>query len=180
VKASDAEPEAVAPRKPAVDPSLPNPAMREISIIGVFELGPGDNVVVIFEQTSSKLITMGIGEREAVTISMRLAGEKFPRPLTHDLLDRVLEEAGMKIARVEIDALQDSTFLAHLYLQRNDGTLAKIDARPSDCMALAVGSGAPVYVAPAVLDETGITPQELGIDPKDIPGYRDTQTVASR
>lgn len=72
------------------------------------------------------------------------------RPLTHDLVNRIFEGFGIRVERVIITELRDSTYFARLILrEKNDlGTnLVEVDARPSDCLALAVAHQAPIFVA---------------------------------
>ena len=73
--------------------------------------------------------------------------------MTHELLSGVLAALGAKIARVEITKLEDATFHANLALVSADGREVDVDARTSDAIALAVRTGAPLYVHEDVLDE---------------------------
>jgi hypothetical protein len=90
-----------------------------------------------------------IGIYEGGAIGMSLAGQKFPRPLTHDLMLTMLECVGVKVEKITITELRDSTFFAEISLERN-GQKFSIDARPSDSIALAVRSNCPIFVTEAV------------------------------
>lgn len=92
-----------------------------------------------------------IGFHEAAEINRKLHGADTPRPMTHDLLGRVLTTLGWKLARVVISELKEHTFYANLVLQ-HDGETREVDCRPSDAIALAVQAHAPIFVARRVLD----------------------------
>jgi bifunctional DNase/RNase len=104
-------------------------------------------VVILQSLDGSKRLPIWIGPPEASAIAMEIAGKKFQRPLTHDLLVSILAGLGAKVRRVEITDLRENTFYAKIYLEAN-GELLAIDARPSDSLALALKSKARVFVAP--------------------------------
>ena len=93
---------------------------------------------------------------EAQSILIGLGSVKMPRPLTHDLLITVLENLEATVNRVEITALREGTYYAKLILE-SSGSEITIDARPSDCLALAVRMKCPIYIDEAVVDEAGIS-----------------------
>ncbi|MHC4424454.1 MAG: bifunctional nuclease family protein, partial [Planctomycetota bacterium] len=80
-------------------------------------------------------------------------GIKPPRPMTHDLLDSVIENLGANIEKIVINDLRNHTFYAKICLNLN-GRTVEIDSRPSDAIALGVASNAPIYVAEHVFDKT--------------------------
>ena len=77
---------------------------------------------------------------------MALAGQKFPRPLTHDLMLEAIKKLGAKLEKIVITGLKDSTFYADVYIKQ-DGQEVVLDARPSDSIALAVRENSPIFVA---------------------------------
>jgi bifunctional DNase/RNase len=85
------------------------------------------------------------------------------RPLTHDLLDAIVGELGGKIVKVQVDALVDGVFIGSVYLRHHGGEVRKLDARPSDAIALALGNDVPIYVQQAVIDEAGIAAPPSGV-----------------
>ncbi len=91
-----------------------------------------------------------VGQAEASSISMASEGHTFNRPLTHDLLKTVIERLGWGVERITIDDLYNDTFYAKLTLV-SDGQSMDIDCRPSDAIAVAVRSKAPIYVAEDVI-----------------------------
>jgi hypothetical protein len=104
-------------------------------------------VVILQSLDGTKRLPIWIGPPEASAIAMEIAGKKFQRPLTHDLLVSILAGLGAKVRRVEITDLRDTTFYAKIYLEAN-GELLAVDARPSDSLAVALKSKARIFVAP--------------------------------
>jgi bifunctional DNase/RNase len=92
-----------------------------------------------------------IGFNEAAEINRKLRGMQAMRPLTHDLIGRVLDSLDAAVERVVISELRDSTFYATLVLRCN-GTKKLVDCRPSDAICLAVQTQAQIYVSKQVLD----------------------------
>ena len=91
------------------------------------------------------MLPIWIGHAEAWGIAMQLSGVKSKRPLTYDLLVAVISTLEAKVEKVEITELREQTFYARLYLSSN-GEQYEIDARPSDSIALALKTGATIYV----------------------------------
>lgn len=90
-------------------------------------------------------------------LQMYLTGTEKQRPLTHDLLSMVLKGFEIRVKQVVINDLQDTVYYARLYLEYDGGTIRnimEIDARPSDCIILALMNNAPVYCTREVLDKT--------------------------
>jgi bifunctional DNase/RNase len=90
-----------------------------------------------------------IGFFEASAIDRRVRGIDTPRPMTHDLMTATIEALGARVVRVVVSRLHENTFYARLHLRR-DGEELDLDCRPSDAIALAVQTGADLYVAEAV------------------------------
>jgi len=107
-----------------------------------------------------RMLPIWIGQPEATAILLAIEGVELPRPLTHDLLKSVVEALGAYVERIEITRVEDGTFFAALIVRAEERTLA-IDARPSDSIALAVRTGAPVFVADDVMESAGV-PDESG------------------
>ncbi|MDP6460531.1 MAG: bifunctional nuclease family protein [Gemmatimonadota bacterium] len=115
-------------------------------------------VVLLREEGGGGMLPIWIGPSEASSIAIELAGRKFQRPLTHDLLKTVIEGLKARVARVAIVGLQENTFFARVFLER-EGELLSIDARPSDCIALALRSSSPIFVREELLrDEEDLAP----------------------
>lgn len=116
----------------------------------------GSPVVLLEADGGKRFLPIWIGAAEAQSIQLRLAGSKPIRPLTHDLLDTMLSVLGAKIERVEVDDLVDNVFLGKATLRDVKGRRYRIDARPSDLIALAAGAKLPVLVAPHVLRKAAV------------------------
>jgi len=110
-------------------------------------------IIVLKERHGQRSFPIVIGIVEIFAIDRRLKGIKPPRPMTHDLLDDVIEHLGANIEKIVINDLRNHTFYAKIYLSSNSQTV-KIDSRPSDAIALGVASNAPIYVAEHVFEKT--------------------------
>ncbi len=93
-----------------------------------------------------------IGFFEALEMQRKLLGHQSQRPLTHDLVGRILHETGWNLLRVVVASLDGGTFYAVLELAQDD-EIRQVDCRPSDAIALSIQCGTPVFVSRAVLDE---------------------------
>lgn len=116
-------------------------------------------VVILKELGSDRYLPIWIGPFEADAITIALQGVEIPRPLTHDLLKRVVDELGGEISHILVSDLREDTFYARIVMDAN-GRHAEIDARPSDAIALAVRARVPIYVMESVMDRAGVEPAE--------------------
>jgi uncharacterized protein len=125
----------------------------EMQLKGVL-LDPTHEVPVLILRSvgGHLLLPIWIGLPEANAIAMALEGIRTPRPMTHDLLKGCIEKLGASVEKVEIWGLLEGTFHARLRLRTQEGKDAEIDTRPSDAIALAVRTAAPIWVAKAVLE----------------------------
>jgi uncharacterized protein len=104
---------------------------------------------------------------EANAIALHIERVQTPRPMTHDLLKSVVDELGGRLERIVVSDLKDNTFYATLRLRSARGALT-LDARPSDAIALALRSGARIFVEESVIqsarsmDELSGRPEDLG------------------
>lgn len=111
-----------------------------------------ENPIVLLKMTENdEVLPIWIGHAEALAIELQLQGKSFDRPLTHDLLRSAIESLGATVVKVAVTDLKDNTFFAKIYLQRDNEVFA-IDARPSDSIALAVRTSAPIYVSQTVFE----------------------------
>ena len=119
----------------------------------------GAYALVLGEVDGNRRLPIIIGAFEAQAIALELEKIQPPRPLTHDLLRDLFEAIDADITDIVIDDLREGTFFAKIrYVYA--GKENQLDARPSDAVALAVRSDAPIYVVPAVLDEAGIPAED--------------------
>lgn len=109
-------------------------------------------IVILRDDRGEILLPIWIGVFEANAIALRLENVETPRPMTHDLLQSALETLGGKVEKVVISDLRDNTFYARIHVGRSGDTL-EIDARPSDAIALALRSAAPIFVLQPVLEQ---------------------------
>jgi len=121
-------------------------------------------VVILQEHEGERVLPIWIGPAEANAIAMELAGMKFSRPLTHDLLKQVIVGLGGELRKVLITAVRDSTYFAELHIHRDGHDVFQVDARPSDSIALALRLRAPVYAAAALLELVSPNAVELRSD----------------
>jgi len=128
--------------------------------VGGVAPAPGGSAVVLVDGPGDIAVPIFIGGAEAMSIQLRLDGRAFKRPLTHDLVDSVLARFGGEVASVRVDRVEDEIFYGTLVL-KNGSKQLELDSRPSDAIALAVGSNAPIYVAQGVIDAAGMRLDEL-------------------
>lgn len=129
----------------------------------VMTVVPSDSgpVAVLRERAGSRMMPVWIGDAEARAIRLALNGETFPRPLTHDLLGGVITALGGTLVEVEVTDLVDNTFIGTAIVRTERGEVRRIDARPSDLMALALRTDAPIYVVRSVLEEAKLDPKTV-------------------
>lgn len=124
----------------------------EMAIRGLM-LDPITNlpIVILRDVDGQRVLPIWVGAVEANAVALQIENVAPPRPLTHDLIRNLLSEFGAVLERVVIHDLKDSTFYAYLELKRGSDYL-RIDVRPSDGLALALRTKAPIYVHPRVID----------------------------
>ena len=105
------------------------------------------------EVDGARELTIVIGYSEVQAIDRFVKDVRPPRPMTHELVSNLIEATGCRVERIDITELRGGTFYAMIRLERPDGTLAEVDARPSDAIALATALKAPIYVSDDVLRE---------------------------
>ncbi|HUP63113.1 MAG TPA: bifunctional nuclease family protein [Thermoanaerobaculia bacterium] len=109
-------------------------------------------IVVLKDDDEKFFLPIWVGIFEANAIALQLENITTPRPMTHDLLRNMIDELDARVTRVVINDLRDSTFFAQIRLMIGGKTL-EVDARPSDAIALALRTEAPIFVAQSVLDQ---------------------------
>ena len=129
--------------------------------------GPVPVVLLAPEGDDESVLPIFIGFDEALSIARGMDAHDIGRPLTHDLLLDVVEELGGRVERVVVSDIVDSTYIADLHLNTPRGEDVVVDARPSDSLALAARTGAPLELAAAVFED-GRRPREEFADLDDI------------
>jgi bifunctional DNase/RNase len=129
---------------------------KPVSIHGL-AMDPKNNspILLLKDDGVQRALPVWIGMYEANAIATCLSGLESPRPMTHDLLYNMITQAGYKVSRVVITELKDTTFYAVVYLSSNSGDI-ELDSRPSDAVALAVRSEAPIFVMEDILDRSAV------------------------
>jgi hypothetical protein len=113
-------------------------------------------VLLLQEQEGlTRTVPIFIGAPEATAIAFALQGMETPRPMTHDLIRDLLDALGADVVRVVITELRTSTYYADIVLSR-DGSEITVSSRPSDAVAVAVRTGAPLFVADDLMESVGI------------------------
>lgn len=121
--------------------------------VGGLVLDPNNQhpVVILKDESGTITLPIWIGVAEATSIASALKSLALPRPLTHDLFMAVFAQLGVRVNRVVITELKESTYFAELILQVGDQALI-MDSRPSDALAIAVRASAPIFVSSHVID----------------------------
>lgn len=131
-----------------------------MELVGVrIELPSNQPIVLLRERDGSRFLPIWIGAIEATAIAYALEGVEHQRPLTHDLFRDSIQAVGSSVARVVVTELRDNIFFADLVFD-NDGEEVHVSARPSDAIALAARTSAPLFAARQVLDDAGIEIEE--------------------
>lgn len=120
-------------------------------------LSNGQRVVILKDDKLERYLLIWVGIPESAAIALELQNEKAPRPLTADLLRTVIEELGAHVVDISVVDLQDNVFFARVGLMNAQNERVEIDARPSDAIALAVRTGAPVFVDEDILEEASVS-----------------------
>ena len=143
-----------------------------MSIKGLM-LDPVSNspIVVLKDDDEKLFLPIWVGIFEANAIALQLENITTPRPMTHDLLREMIQQLDARVTRIVINDLKDATFYAQIRLMirraSGDDKMLEIDARPSDAIALALRTEAPIFVAQSVLDQAQtITPEGEGTEEK--------------
>jgi bifunctional DNase/RNase len=148
--------------------------MVEMEVVTVqLDSSVNSPVVVLRERSdSARLLPILIGHPEATAISWALEGTPTPRPMTHDLLQDVIEDLGAHLGRVVITHMHQGTFYAELSISTDSGERI-VSSRPSDAVALALRVGCSIFVEEEVLDIAGVHPEEISQPPEEVEGGED-------
>jgi bifunctional DNase/RNase len=108
-------------------------------------------IVILLDKEGDRVLPIWVGIVEANAIALQIQNVSTPRPMTHDLLRNVIQDLKATVDKIVVSDLQENTFYALIYLSVNGDTIA-IDARPSDAIALALRTRAPIFVEDSVID----------------------------
>jgi bifunctional DNase/RNase len=116
---------------------------------------PANSGCAIFVGNDEKVFVIQVEHNMGAVIGMFLKEQPKERPLTHDLLKHILDGFNISVERVVITELKNSTYFARLFLHQHNELgrkLVEIDARPSDCLAIAAAKKRPIYVSAALFE----------------------------
>lgn len=111
-------------------------------------------IVILKDLDGKKALPIWIGLLEASAIAMELENIQISRPMTHDLMKEVLKHIDVKVERIEVIDLKDNVYYANIHIRTKDASTIKIDARPSDAIALALRTNSPIFVEASVIDKS--------------------------
>ena len=126
---------------------------RQMEISGL-TVDPHTNtpIVLLKDPEGKEVVPIWIGFFEASAIASQLEKVQLARPMTHDLIKDILDTLGVTVVKIEVNDLRDNTFYANIHLDM-EGMHYAIDARPSDGIALALRTNAPIYVKEEVIEK---------------------------
>ena len=129
---------------------------ERVTVYGVsFDAASKQPIVLLKAETRNLFLPIWIGHPEAAAILMKLQNADLPRPMTHDLMANVIDRLQASVTHVLVTELRDNTFYAILSIDAN-GQEIRVDSRPSDAIALAVRTDAPIFASQVLLDANGI------------------------
>jgi bifunctional DNase/RNase len=141
---------------------------EKVEVYGIsFDAASKQPIVLLKVEGQNRFLPIWIGHPEAAAILMKLQNAELPRPMTHDLLVSVVGHLSASVARVLVTELRENTFYAVLQLD-SAGREIQVDSRPSDAIALAVRTQAPIFVSRQLLESNGIEFEQEVEDIEDI------------
>ncbi len=128
--------------------------LKEMKVAGI-TVDPFTNtpIVLLKDLEEKDVLPIWIGLLEASSIATALENIKTPRPMTHDLLKNILDNLGVKVLKIEVNDLKDNTYFALIHFDINKKRLV-MDSRPSDAIAIALRTAAPIFVEEAVIKKS--------------------------
>ncbi|MFQ5735446.1 MAG: bifunctional nuclease family protein [Thermodesulfobacteriota bacterium] len=111
-------------------------------------------IVILKDEQEQQTLPVWIGVLEASAIASELEKVQFSRPMTHDLLKEILKTTKATVKKIEVTELKDSVYYATIYMEVRDEGVVKMDARPSDAIAIALRANAPIYVDSSVIEQS--------------------------
>lgn len=156
------------------------PSEAEYAVLGVrFDDKSGWPIIMLRDGDNGRCFGIAISKSNLFPVLRATNPEKWPdcggRPVTHDFTLALAQAGGLRIERLVINRLtEEGVFIAALEVRSGDGEVARVDARPSDAIPVAVAAGVPIFVADEVLAKVKFYPVEeppyRDIESRDIPG----------
>jgi bifunctional DNase/RNase len=146
--------------------------MIEMKVAGIaLDAVTRSPIVLLKDGSDRRALPIFIGQDQAKAIISALENQAPPRPLTHDLMANMFEVWNMKLERIIINSLQDNTFYALMIVSQGE-VKKEIDARPSDAIAIAIRTNAPIWVMEEVIADASI-PVDRDADEAERRAFRD-------
>src|SRR5512141_377095 len=129
---------------------------KEVTVAGItVDPVTKSPIVILLDPETGNVIPIWIGLLEANAIALALEGTELPRPMTHDLMKSILLATGTRLLEIEIADIRENTYFAFLHIEGNNESM-RVDARPSDAIALALRCGAPILVSETVFAQSSL------------------------
>jgi uncharacterized protein len=146
--------------------------MIEMKVAGIaLDAVSRSPIILLKDAADRRALPIYISQEQAKAIINALEKQTPPRPFTHDLIVNMLDSCDIKVDRISINSLQDNTFYALIIINHN-GVLKEIDARPSDAIAVAIRTKAPIWVIEEVIADASI-PVDRDADEQERLAFRD-------
>lgn len=131
--------------------------LHKVHIAGI-TMDPASNtpIIILKSDDDDRAVPIWIGLLEATSIASALQNVKFDRPMTHDLFKNFLDTVAVKVSKIEVCDLKDNTFFAKIHFTGENSEF-QMDARPSDAIAIALRTSAPIYVEEKVMEKSTVT-----------------------
>lgn len=145
--------------------------MIEMKVAGIaLDAVSRSPIILLKDASDRRALPIYISQEQAKAIINALEKQTPPRPFTHDLIVNIFDSCDIKVDRITIDSLQDNTFYASIVIDHN-GQLKEIDARPSDAIAVAIRTKAPIWVIEEVIADASI-PVDRDADEQERQAFR--------
>lgn len=147
-------------------------SMVAMQVVGVrIEMPSNQPIVLLKEIDGVRFLPIWVGAVEATAIAFAQQGVIPPRPLTHDLMQDIVESLDATLTAVQVTAMEEGVFMASLLMRDPNGNAVSVSARPSDAIALALRTHSNILVDSDLLDSVGIEiPEDVAQDAMNASG----------
>ena len=141
-------------------------SMVAMQVVGVrIEMPSNQPIVLLKEIDGVRFLPIWVGAVEATAIAFAQQGVIPPRPLTHDLMQDIVESLDATLTAVQVTAIEEGVFMASLLMRDSEGQSISVSARPSDAIALALRTHSNILADSDLLDNVGIEiPENVAAD----------------
>lgn len=157
----------------------------EVEVLGITRdprVPSSPSILILQEKEGKRRLPIFIGQPEATVILAELEKQRYARPLTHDLLVNILTALDVQVVEVTIHKLEENIFYAYLLLETSNRSSTAIDCRPSDGVAIALKTQAPIYCEEEVLEKGGLSitdEEEKDDEPTPLPTTSKSPSTSS-